>query len=339
MPRVIFDDFPTTPNSGPSLSLGTILNTKYNALKAGVNGAATFRLDWANSTAYVANDIVRSNGSFWIALADNTNSVPATANANWAQWQVLATQISNGGGVLSMGSDGNASLSAGKSLSFRSSGTSVGRFGAVSAAIPDYYGLSANFSFNGTNFQLDDPTLKGLLVKLDLRDAFYGNCFALLTANATPGNVVADNDLRSVFRVQLADGSVLVGRVGGVETPEAQLHVIAYSSRPVAIFEGAQGQSLPLIYLRQRSSAGNKRDAATIDALVTNPSDASFSTQGRLSSAKNGALADRLAWDEGAGANTTGLLLFDANSGTLKRVNVGAADSGGAGQRMLTIAN
>jgi hypothetical protein len=56
-----------------------------------------------------------------------------------------------------------------------------------------------------------------------------------------------------------------------------------------------------------------------------------------------GALAEVARFDGGGGsspaANNTGLMLWDVNSGTLKRVVVGAADSAGSGFRTLRIAN
>lgn len=52
-----------------------------------------------------------------------------------------------------------------------------------------------------------------------------------------------------------------------------------------------------------------------------------------------GSLAARMQLDAGNGADSTGLLLWDVNSGALKRVEVGAADTGGTGYRVLRIAN
>lgn len=48
---------------------------------------------------------------------------------------------------------------------------------------------------------------------------------------------------------------------------------------------------------------------------------------------------DKLQVDGSTTANDTAMLLWDVNSGTLKRVSVGAADSGGAGFRLLRIVN
>lgn len=38
---------------------------------------------WSSATAYVKGDETVYSGSYWLALADNTNSAPAQGNANW----------------------------------------------------------------------------------------------------------------------------------------------------------------------------------------------------------------------------------------------------------------
>jgi len=51
-------------------------------------------------------------------------------------------------------------------------------------------------------------------------------------------------------------------------------------------------------------------------------------------------LVDRLQIDDGGGtAANTGLMLWDVDNGTLERVTVGAADSGGTGFKLLRIPN
>jgi peptidoglycan/xylan/chitin deacetylase (PgdA/CDA1 family) len=51
-------------------------------------------------------------------------------------------------------------------------------------------------------------------------------------------------------------------------------------------------------------------------------------------------LGSRVAgFDQGGAAADVGLLLWDFTAGTLKRVSRGAVDSGGAGFRLLRVAN
>lgn len=47
----------------------------------------------------------------------------------------------------------------------------------------------------------------------------------------------------------------------------------------------------------------------------------------------------RMQWDGGNGAGTTGIMLWDVDNGTLERVSVGIADSGGVGYKVLRIPN
>ena len=47
------------------------------------NVAYNFKGAWSSVTAYVIGDEVFLNGSYWIALANNTNSQPSLSNANW----------------------------------------------------------------------------------------------------------------------------------------------------------------------------------------------------------------------------------------------------------------
>jgi len=64
---------------------------------------------WDNSTQYIADDIVYYNNSAWVAVATNTNSAPADANANWdkmAQGSDIPTQSGNSGNYLK--TDGSA---------------------------------------------------------------------------------------------------------------------------------------------------------------------------------------------------------------------------------------
>lgn len=51
----------------------------------------TWRGAWSSSTAYVVDDAVSSNGSSYIAVANNTNSQPPSAN-----WNVLASKGDTG---------------------------------------------------------------------------------------------------------------------------------------------------------------------------------------------------------------------------------------------------
>ena len=50
---------------------------------AAANVSYNFQGTWSSATAYVIADEVTFNNIYWIALANNTNSQPATSNINW----------------------------------------------------------------------------------------------------------------------------------------------------------------------------------------------------------------------------------------------------------------
>ena len=58
---------------------------------------------WNSSTQYVVDDVTYYNNSAWICLATNTNSAPASNNANWSlmsQGFSIPSQTGNSGKVL-----------------------------------------------------------------------------------------------------------------------------------------------------------------------------------------------------------------------------------------------
>jgi hypothetical protein len=60
------------------------MNYIHNVLGQKVNHALSRgAADWNSSTEYLAGAIVNRNGDLWLALATNTDSAPADANADW----------------------------------------------------------------------------------------------------------------------------------------------------------------------------------------------------------------------------------------------------------------
>lgn len=69
----------------------------------GIRGSAsptgTFQFNWENDMAYVANDVVSHNNSWWVALSGNTNQEPSSTSSYWSlilslepkQYQISAT--------------------------------------------------------------------------------------------------------------------------------------------------------------------------------------------------------------------------------------------------------
>jgi hypothetical protein len=88
------------------------------------------------------------------------------------------------------------------------------------------------------------------------------------------------------------------------------------------------------------SASASDRVAAQISTAWTDAIDISRTSKVSIATVLSAnALTDRLQVDSGNGANTEGLMIWDVNSTSLKRVEVGDADSGGTGYRLLRIAN
>jgi hypothetical protein len=88
------------------------------------------------------------------------------------------------------------------------------------------------------------------------------------------------------------------------------------------------------------SSTTIDQNAAQVAAVWTTATHASRSAELQINIVQNaGALATVAKFDKTPTAGETGLWLWDADNGQLERVTVGAADSGGAGFKVLRIAN
>lgn len=109
------------------------------------------------------------------------------------------------------------------------------------------------------------------------------------------------------------------------------------SGTPAAGFGGSHLFSLD-------SSTTDDQDAVQVAALWTVATHASRTSEYSVRTVTNaGALAEVARFDGGGGATpsagNTGLMLWDVDNGTLERVTVGAADSGGLGFKCLRIPN
>lgn len=94
------------------------------------------------------------------------------------------------------------------------------------------------------------------------------------------------------------------------------------------------------ILLNINSSTTADQNAAQIAAVWTTATHASRSAELQINVVQNaGALATVAKFDKTPTAGETGLWIWDADNGNLERVTVGAADSGGAGFKLLRIAN
>lgn len=87
--RVVFEDL---PDLGPSEDLGNELNSRLNALKAGVNESLALPRAWVSTFNFLSGDVASYQGQLWMAKRDNINVVPLEG----ADWTLLVARGTNG---------------------------------------------------------------------------------------------------------------------------------------------------------------------------------------------------------------------------------------------------
>jgi hypothetical protein len=138
--------------------------------------------------------------------------------------------------------------------------------------------------------------------------------------------------------LRVSDGST---GTGGIGLSDAATNTVsdALKLRHESSGTPAAGFGTGLLFQGESSTTSNQ-DMARVAAAWTDATHATRTAKltGQLVS-NAGALADRWQFDHGSGAATTGFLLYDVDKGALTRVEVGAADSGGSGFRLLRLQN
>jgi hypothetical protein len=77
--------------------------------ETGANGQGfNWRGTWSAAATYNAYDMVSNNGGSWVALASNTNSAPASGNANWSLSAAQGAPGAAGAGFNPRGTYSNA---------------------------------------------------------------------------------------------------------------------------------------------------------------------------------------------------------------------------------------
>ena len=141
------------------------------------------------------------------------------------------------------------------------------------------------------------------------------------------------------------------GNIGiGTTSPDQILHAEKTSAltnavqqilRLTHITSGTPAASIGAgIEFEQETAADNNEIIATIEAIATDVTGAS--EEGALSlkvMVAGAAATEALKVDSSVTAGETRLLLYDVDNATVERVSVGAADSGGAGFKVLRIPN
>jgi hypothetical protein len=140
------------------------------------------------------------------------------------------------------------------------------------------------------------------------------------------------------------------GDVGiGTASPAARLHLAIETAGTNDIAEVARvqrntsgtaavGLGAGLNFVLERAD-GVADLAARVSSVWSNATSGVAAGYLRFDTATNGAFTERLRVDTTTTAGQTALLLWDVDNGTLERVTVGAADSGGVGFKVLRIPN
>lgn len=141
------------------------------------------------------------------------------------------------------------------------------------------------------------------------------------------------------------------GEVGlGISSPDRRLHVekssaltntVQQAARFSHITSGAPANNIGVgLEFEQETAADNNEVIATIEAIATDVTPASEEGALSLKTMVAGAAAtEALRVDSNVTAAETRLLIYDVDNGTVERVSVGVADSGGAGFKLLRIPN
>ena len=117
---------------------------------------------------------------------------------------------------------------------------------------------------------------------------------------------------------------------GATDTIVTLVRLLAVSSNPQA---GFGGRLDTVLY----TSSGAQRSASQIDTRWSSATDAIRTAEYSIYLAEIDAMTETFRLDTQDGADQTGILL--QHNGTLKRVKIGPADSGGTGYRALIIDN
>jgi hypothetical protein len=128
---------------------------------------------WDSGTSYIADDIVYYNNSAWIAQTTNTNSAPASNNANW-ELMALGTDIPS-----QTGNSGKALVTNGSSLSWGSlndaSALTTGTLDSGRLASGTIVGVaSATYTGNASN---TSETYSGGLLQVSYTPKFANSSY------------------------------------------------------------------------------------------------------------------------------------------------------------------
>jgi hypothetical protein len=190
----------------------------------------------------------------------------------------------------------------------------------------------------GVNFSVSNPTgsmtIAGSSGDIVFANAAGGNLWQVSSGHFFPSST-------GVYDLGSSTNSVRDVYAQGLRADDAVTNAVtdAVKLRHNTSGTPAAGYGTGLLFQAESSTTSNQ-DMARMAASWADATHATRTAKltGQLVS-NAGALADRWQFDHGSGAATTGFLLYDVDKGALTRVEVGAADSGGSGFRLLRLAN
>lgn len=139
---------------------------------------------WSATTAYAVNDVVTNGGSTWVALLANTNSMPALANANWAQVSASGVTSLTGDGALinNSASTGSVTLTLANAAAHKFFGNNTGSSGASGYNSIGASDLIGSYAAGGGTAQAQTVTLSPAATSLTV-----GLTVKWLPSNANSG--------------------------------------------------------------------------------------------------------------------------------------------------------
>lgn len=140
---------------------------------------------------------------------------------------------------------------------------------------------------------------------------------------------------------RVAVGTGTPDRIFHVMLDDATNNAVSYATRLSHTTSGTPANGIGVgLELEVETSAGNNEVGATIEAVANDVTAGSEDFELRLKVMIAGAAASEVArFDGSTTATHTRFMIYDVDNGTLERVTVGAADSGGAGFKVLRIPN
>lgn len=298
-----------------------------------------------NSTSNVTINLDANNDDttrkFVVAKNSGTigsgTEVLSVSEAGVLALPLSGSQISLGGGDVLLTHSSNA-------LAFTGGSSGYSFDAPVLASIDDALNTAVTYTARLTHTTSGTPTA-GIGVGLELAaECTAGNIIGAtidaITTDVGSGTEDFDLALRTMIAGALADRF----RIHSDRIASKNLTIFSEHSSSLAQLAtqrtDAHGvASIGAYTFRGKDSAGNNTTYARLLCDATDNTDGSEDGDLSFDTIVGGTLATQAKCSRNATATHTALLVWDNDNATLERVTVGAADSGGAGFKVLRIAN